>query len=204
MNHTKRGFNRVVLCLFGIVLLGVGGLLIAATTVPAVGEAWQQIGSDSREWVSNSEKSTVIADGPATWLGVGVVAALAVLIILLVVLAARAVRGRRRMLLHGTSAHNDLGRIAVTEGFAAEALLGALTSRDEILAAKVTANDIQGTPVLHVSVTPRQNTSPLHVARTVDQLVTNLATLTGVETAAFTSVHSGLRAALARDQQRVS
>jgi hypothetical protein len=58
--------------------------------------------------------------------------------------------------------------------------------------------------VLHVSVTPRQNSDPRDVVERVDRLVTNLATLTGEETQTFISVHSGLRARLAGDQRRLS
>ena len=78
-----------------------------------------------------------------------------------------------------------------------------LAQRDEILFSNVTANDIRKQPVMHVSVTPRQNTSPRHVAEDVDQLVTNLATMTGRDTPTFISIHSGFRARLANDQRRL-
>lgn len=85
-----------------------------------------------------------------------------------------------------------------------DALKNSLDQRDEILFSSVTANDIRKTPVMHVSVTPRQNTSPAQVVADVDQLVTNLAMLTGKNVQTYISVHSGLRAKLAHDQRRLS
>jgi len=58
--------------------------------------------------------------------------------------------------------------------------------------------------VLHVAVTPRQNTDPRMLADHVDRLLANLATLTGRETETYISIHTGLRARLAHDQRRLS
>ena len=98
---------------------------------------------------------------------------------------------------------NDEGRITVTDGFASEALKNALGERDEILSSRVSAGEVGKESVLHVAVTPRQNTSPRDVAEHVDTLVTNLAALTGQNLRAYISIHSGLRAKLARENTRV-
>ena len=58
--------------------------------------------------------------------------------------------------------------------------------------------------MLHVSVTPRQNTDPREVVDHIDRLLTNLATLTGRDTETYVSIHTGLRARLAHDQRRLS
>ncbi|MCI9859558.1 hypothetical protein MIBA_15255, partial [Microbacterium proteolyticum] len=71
------------------------------------------------------------------------------------------------------------------------------------LSSRVTAGEINRESVLHVAVTPRQNTSPRQVAEHVDTLVTNLGTLTGQNLRAYISIHTGLRAKLARDNTRV-
>nr|WP_315267132.1 hypothetical protein [Microbacterium lemovicicum] len=204
MNNTNRALNRIVLLILGVVLLVLGGGLATAAAVPAAGQVWDTTGQGLQQWTTQLWESSKIAGGQLTWLAVGVLAALLLLLIIAVVVISKGVRGRRRTTLRAIGAANSLGRITVTEGFASDALKTALSGYDEILSAKVTASDVAHEPVLHVSVTPRQNTSPLHVAETVDRLVTNLGTLTGQQLTTFISVHSGLRAKLAHDQRRLS
>ena len=204
MNNTNRAVNRTVLLILGLVLLAIGGGVVTAAAVPAAAQAWDTTGQGLQEWATQAWDSTQIAGSQLTWVAVGVLAALVLLVVLAIVLIARSVRGRRRTALRATGGANSLGRITVTEGFASDALKNALADRDEILSAKVTANDVKHEPVLHVSITPRQNTSPLQVAETVDRLVTSLASLTGQQLTTYISVHSGLRARLAQDQRRLS
>lgn len=55
-----------------------------------------------------------------------------------------------------------------------------------------------------MSVTPRQNTDPRALAEHVDTLVESLAKLTGQDVPTYISIHTGLRAKLAHDKQRLS
>lgn len=204
MNNTNRAVNRTVLLILGLVLIVIGGGVIAGAAVPAAAEAWTSVGSGAEDWAKQAWDATAIAGTSITGLALGVLAALALLVALLIVLIVRSIHGRRRASLRATGEESDLGRITVTEGFASDALKNALAERHEILSARVTANDIKHQPVLHVSVTPRQNTSPLHVAETVERLIGNLGTLTGQQLTSYISIHSGLRAKLAPDQRRLS
>ncbi|MDD7928742.1 hypothetical protein [Microbacterium thalli] len=204
MNNTNRAVNRTVLLLLGLVLIVVGGGIVAGAVWPAAADAWTSVGTGVEDWTKQAWDATAIAGTNLAWLAIGLLAALALLVVLLIVLIVRSIHGRRRTALRATGAESDLGRITITEGFAADALKNALADRDEILTARVTANDIKREPVLHVSVTPRQNTSPLHVAETVGRLVDNLGILTGQQLVAYISIHTGLRAKLAQDQRRLS
>lgn len=204
MNNTNRAVNRTVLLILGLVLLVIGAGVVTGAVWPVAADAWTDIGSGAEGWAKQAWDATVIAGTTLTWVAVGLLAALALVIVLLVVLIVRSIHGRRRTPLRATGAESDLGRITVGEGFASDALRNALDERDEILSARVTANDIKRQPVLHVSVTPRQNTSPLHVAETVERLVANLAVLTGQQLTTYISIHTGLRARLSHDQRRLS
>lgn len=204
MNATNRALNRIILLILGLVLLAIGAVLVAASAVPGVGESWRMSGEAVQAWASHAWEDTKIAGTQLSWLIIGMLAALLLLIVLLIVLIGRGVRGRRRSPLRATGSASELGRITLTDGFAADAIKNALSDRDEILTTKVTANDVKKRPVLHVGVTPRQNTSPLAVAHTLDTLVTNLETLTGQQVATYISVHSGIRARLAHDQRRLN
>ncbi|MGC0368330.1 hypothetical protein [Microbacterium sp. SLBN-111] len=194
MRNTNRALNRIVLFVVAAVLLAFGALVIAVAAVPGLADAWTGTADGIRGW----------ADGvgePA--FGIGVIAALAVIVLVLVLVAVGAVRGKHRVPLQSTGAESDAGRITITDGFAAAALKNSLDERDEILVSRIASNEVRKETVLHVSVTPRQNTSPRRIAEDVDTLVTNLATLTGQQFRTFVSVHSSLRAKLAHDQKRL-
>ena len=195
MRNTKRALNRILLFVVAVVLLGVGGVLIALVTLPGAPEVWAQSADRARSW----------AEGiGAPSLGIGAMAALAVVALLLILVAVSAVRGRHRVPLQSTSTESELGRITITDGFASAALKNSLDERDEILSSRVAANEVRTETVLHVSVTPRQNTSPRHIVEHVDTLVTNLATLTGRQFRTYISVHSSLRAKIAHDRGRLN
>lgn len=195
MRNTNRALNRALLFVVAIVLIALGGLLIAVAAVPGWVDVWTRTGDGIRQW----------ADGvgePA--FGIGVIAGLAVIAIVLVLIAVGAVRGKHRVPLQSTGAESETGRITITDGFASAALKNSLDGRDEILSSRIASNEVRKETVLHVSVTPRQNTSPRQIAEDVDTLVTNLATLTGQQFRTFISVHSSLRARLAHDQKRLN
>jgi len=194
MNATRRGLNRFLLFLVAVVLLGLAALALAVGLLPGGADTWTSVMGGFQGWLESLGRES------AGW---GAVAAIVVLVILLVLIASAAVRGRRHAPLQSTGSASDEGRITVTDGFASEALKNALGERDEILSSRITAGEVGKESVLHVAVTPRQNTSPREVAEHVDTLVTNLAAITGQNLRAYISIHSGLRARLARDNTRV-
>ena len=203
MNNTNRAPNRTLLLVIGLLLLGLGTLGVTIVTWPSAADVWAQAGEGSGSWMQQASETTRIAGSGVTWIAVGAVAAIIVVIALLV-LALVSVSGRRsKTVVRSTGSQNPLGRVTVTEGFVSDALTTSLSARDDILATHVTANDIRHEPVLHVAVTPRQNTDPRVLVDQIDQLLRNLSTLTGQETSAYVSVHAGLRARLAPDQRRL-
>ncbi|MGN7948706.1 hypothetical protein ACTJKH_08170 [Microbacterium sp. 22215] len=204
MNNTNRALNRTLLLIIGLLFLALGALGIAIMSWPTATDIWTSAGKDARSWLDQAIAATAIAGGSLSWIGIGAVAAILVVIVLLI-LALTSIAGRRsKTAFRSTGAENPLGRVTVTESFVSDAVKNSLATRDEILSAQVTANDIRNTPVLHVAVTPRQNTDPREVVDHIDRLLTNLATLTGRDTETYVSIHTGLRARLAHDQRRLS
>ena len=204
MNNTNRALNRILLLIIGLLFLALGAVGIAIMAWPTATDTWKTAGADADSWLDQAFASTQIAGSQATWLGIAAVAAIVVVIVLLI-LALTSVAGRRsKTVLRSSGAQNPLGRVTVTESFVSDAVKNSLADRDEILSAHVTANDIRRQPVLHVAVTPRQNTDPRVLVDHVDRLLDNLATLTGRDTDAYISLHTGLRARLAHDQRRLS
>ncbi|GGM42370.1 hypothetical protein [Microbacterium saperdae] len=204
MNNTNRALNRTLLLIIGLLFLGLGAIGIAIMSWPTATDTWKSAGTDAQSWLDQAFASTRIAGSQISWIAVGGVAAIVVIIVLLI-LALTSVAGHRsKTVLRSSGAQNPLGRVTVTESFVSDAVKNSLATRDEILSTQVTANDIRREPVLHVAVTPRQNTDPRVLIDHVDRLLANLATLTGRETETYISIHTGLRARLAQDQRRLS
>ncbi|MFF7291093.1 hypothetical protein ACFY9N_01035 [Microbacterium sp. NPDC008134] len=204
MNATNRALNRVLLLVIGLLLLALGAAGIAIASWPTAAEIWKEAGRNAESWFDQAGAATRIAGGAASWIGIGALAAVVVVIVLLILALGSVIGRRSKTAIRSSGAQNALGRVTVTESFVSDAVKNSLARRDEILSASVTANDIRREPVLHVSVTPRQNTDPRELVDHVDQLLTNLATLTGRDTAAYVSIHTGLRARLAHDRRRLS
>jgi len=203
VNTTNRALNRTLLLIIGLLFLGLGAVGIAIMSWPTATDVWTSAGKGARTWLDQTIAATVIAGGNLSWIGVGAVAAI-VLVVVLLILALTSVAGRRsKTVLRSSGAQNPLGRVTVTESFVSDAVKNSLATRDEILSSSVTANDIKSRPVLHVAVTPRQNTDPRELVEHIDRLLTNLAALTGRETETYVSIHTGLRARLAHDQRRL-
>jgi hypothetical protein len=204
VNNTNRALNRTLLLIIGLLFLGLGALGIAIMSWPTATDIWTSGGENARSWLDQAIAATAIAGGSQSWIGIGAVVAIVVVIVLLV-LALTSVAGRRsKTAFRSSGEQNPIGRVTVTESFVSDAVKNSLATRDEILSAQVTANDIRKTPVLHVSVTPRQNTDPRELVDHLDRLLANLATLTGRDTETYVSIHTGLRARLAHDQRRLS
>jgi hypothetical protein len=204
VNTTNRALNRTLLLIIGLLFLGLGAVGVAIMSWPTATDIWTSAGKDARSWLDQAIAATAIAGGSLSWIGIGAVAAILVVVVLLI-LALTSIAGRRsKTAFRSTGAQNPLGRVTVSESFVSDAVKNSLATRDEILSAHVTANDIRNTPVLHVSVTPRQNTDPRELVDHLDRLLANLATLTGRDTETYVSIHTGLRARLAHDQRRLS
>ncbi|MFS0792954.1 hypothetical protein [Microbacterium sp. 1P10AE] len=195
MRNTNRALNRIVLFVVALVVIALGGVLIVVAAVPGAAELWTQSADSVRGWAEGIGQPS---------LDIGAIAALAIVVIVLVLVAIGAVRGKHRVPLQSTGAESEAGRITVTDGFASAALKNSLDERDEILTSRIHSNEVRKETVLHVSVTPRQNTSPRQITEYVDTLVTNLGTLTGQQFRTYISVHSSLRARLAHDQKRLN
>ena len=204
MNSTNRGLNRTLLFLVGLVLLVVGAGAATAVLWPAFGQAWTTTVGGAIGWAQDTAGATAVYGGTTvSWLVVAVLAVLVLLIVLAIVVIAHLGGRRSRTVLRATGAQSPLGPVTVQESFAADAIKNSLAAHEEILSSSVSANEVQGQPVLHVSVTPRQNTSPRAVAELLGRLTGNLATLTGQDTPTYISIHTGLRARLAADARRL-
>lgn len=204
MNATNRGVNRAVLFVVGAVLLAAGGAAFAAIVWPSAADLWQTGMTNAQAWLRDTEANTRLHESTTvSWLAVAALAVLLAIVVVAVVIIARLGGGRSTTVTRAEAEGGTVGAVTISHSFAADALTDSLARHDEILASRVSAGRVQGEDVLHVSVTPRQNTSPVEVATLVTTLIDNLALLTGRESPAFVSIRSGVRSRLAADKSRV-
>lgn len=204
MNATNRAVNRLILGVVGLVLIAVGGGIVTAIAWPAAADMWREAMSNALGWLQEAHAATKIAEATTlSWLALAVLIVLALIVAIAVTVMARLGGGRTTAVTRVEAGEGAIGAVTIRHGFAADALTHSLAGYDELLTSRVNASRVRGEEVLHVSVTPRQNTSPAAVAGIVTQLVDNLAVLLGRETPTYVSIHSGVRARLAADQSRV-
>ncbi len=204
MNHVNRGLNRAILFIIGVVLLGAGALAATSVLVAPIGETWASVGAAAIEAAQSAQSNTEItASSAVTWLDVAVVAACAIVVLICVTVMVRMLTRRRRDRVRIAVREDELGRVVISDSFAADALQQSLAQRSEIVSAKISGGRYRGQEVLHVRVTPRSGVSPREVADTVTSLANNLATLTGSANLVYVSIHAGLRSRIAAPPARV-
>ncbi|MFL0565619.1 hypothetical protein ACH0CG_07655 [Microbacterium sp. 179-I 1D1 NHS] len=204
MNDTNRALNRTVLLIVGFVLLIGGGAAATAGAVPSVADVWTTAGKTVVDGLRSAGDATTIAGTTLSWAVIGATAVAIVIAGVLFASLTTLVSRRTRTVLRSSGSQTPLGRVTVTEGFAADAVKNSLARQDGVLSASVTAHEVKQEPVLHVSVTARQGADPRSLVDDVDRVMDGLAAVTGTETAAYISVHGGLRSRLATDAPRVS
>lgn len=204
MNNTKRWLNRAFLLIVGLVLLAAGAAAILIVLWRPAADAVTAFLASAQDVVTGWIQSTPIAGTETSWVEVGALAVLILVVLVIVIALLATIRGRTRGTMRASGARNELGRVTIAEPFISDALKHSLAARDDVLSSHVSMNEVRGTTVLHVAVTPRQNTDPRTLVDAVDVLVANLATLTGQTTPTFISVRSGLRQRFATDNRRLS
>ncbi len=204
MNATRRGINRSVLLVVGIVLIVGGAAAAAAALLPDIGSAWTTATESAAQWMRDASAATRLAEAsPVSWFAIAVLAVLLAVVVIAIVIIARLGGGRSRTVLREEAREGAQGAVTIGHGFAADALTGALATRSEILSSRVTSRRLRGVDVLHVKVTPRQHASPREIAEVVGRLAENLVLLTGRETPMLLSIRSGLRSRVAAGEPRV-
>ena len=204
MNDTNRALNRTVLMIVGVILLIGGGAAATAAALPAVGDVWTSSGKAAVDALRAAGDATAIPGTALSWAVIGAAVIAIVVAVVLFASLTTLVSRRSRTVLRSSGSQTPLGRVTITEGFAADAVKNSLAREGDVVAASVTAHTVRDEPVLHVSITARQGADPRRVVDHVDRLMDGLAAVTGADTAAYISIHGGLRSRFASDAARVS
>ncbi|MDR6200247.1 hypothetical protein QE374_002156 [Microbacterium sp. SORGH_AS428] len=204
MNTTRRGLNRALVLLVGLIALASGAMVVWASLSADAHRLWEQTLTMGAEAVDAAHAATLVGAGPVSWAGMGAVAGAVILIVLLLTPVALLAHRRSRTVLRSAEADAAPGRVVVREGFASDAVTASLARRADILSTRVVADDVRNAPVLHVAVTPHPQASPREIADHVATVGARLDTLLDRPTRTYISLHAGLRARLASDRRTLT
>lgn len=204
MNTTRRGLNRALVLLVGLIALASGAAAVWASLSADAHRMWAQALTMGADAVDAAHAATLVGAGPVSWAGMGAVAGAVILIVLLLTPVALLAHRRSRTVLRSAEADAAPGRVVVREGFASDAVTASLARRADILSTRVVADDVRNAPVLHVAVTPHPQASPREIADHVATVGARLDTLLDRPTRTYISLHAGLRARLASDRRTLT
>ncbi len=204
MNTTRRGLNRALVLVAGLIALAAGAAVVCASVWDEAHRMWEQTLTDAAGAADAAHAATLVGAGPMSWAGLGVIAIAVILIVLLLIPVALLSHRRSRTVLRSAETDATPGRVVIREGFASDAVTSSLARRADILSARVVADDVLHAPVLHVAVTPRPHASPREIADHVTAVGARLDALLERPTRTYISLHAGLRARLASDRRTLT
>lgn len=203
MNQTPRTLNRVVLAVFGLVLMAAGALVVALAVFEPVARWWQSATAEAGIRLGQLLADTTLPGQRASWLWLVAALGLVVLILLLLAWAAQQGRGRLGTLEVDYDGGGAPGVVSLGSAVAEQALKAALQERSDILHVAVGAYEYRGVPGLRLRVLPRPGVAPQAVAANVMELVEALDLVVGIDPPVVLSIGAGARARLVRADHRV-
>lgn len=190
MNATNRAANRLLLLVVGLLLVAAGGSAALLALVPAFARDWTRQLQALRSGVPDWAGRPVL--GSVGWLALGTAAVALVLLVVLIVFVVRQGRGHTGVVVERRA--GERGRTRVDLDVPRTLLTEHLSTRPDILAARVTAYAVRGTPTLKVSVRARRGASPAAVATTVTGALEALDAVLGEQLPALVQISGGFRA----------
>ncbi|UFS58268.1 hypothetical protein [Subtercola endophyticus] len=196
MNSTNRGANRLVIIVFGLVLMALGAAAILAATPTVVRDNWASGYASTRSTIVSWLQQTPL-NGPGTsWLWLIGLAALVVVGVLLVLFITRQGRGHTGLLYSQTP--SSAGQTLVDAAVAERALGDSLRDRPEFVTSNVSTYRVSRQPMLKISVTCRRGVSPRDAVAVVTGRLRAFDALFGQTTPALIQVSGGFRARTTR------
>lgn len=192
MNNTNRGMNRAFIFIIGLILVALGVVAIALTTVPAITDAWDSVAPQAERNVDGVLESTPLGVTGQSWLWIAVIAVCVILIALLAAFIFRQGHGQTARLV-SRRLSSDSGRVTVESAVAEQSLGAALAARPEFVASHVSTYEVKGQPVLKISATARRGVSPREIIGAIEPLVRSWDSLLGEEIPVLVSIGGGFR-----------
>jgi hypothetical protein len=201
MTSTPALLNRILIGIFGLILLAVGILLVALAAVPSVGPWWHAWSRAGWNGLNQAFADTRFPGRPESWLWIVMAIALLVLIGLMVAWIAQQGKGRSNLLAAEFDPGTVAGDVRIGGGVAEQALKHALAERPDLAAATVATYDVQGSPALKIRLQPRQGVAPHLLAAEVLALADALDQVVGKRTPVLMHIGAGARTRFSRAER---
>ncbi len=191
MNSTNRGANRLLIFVFGLVLLVLGAVATAAVLMPAIRDGWRTAAGQVNSQVSTWVQQTPLGDTGVSWITPASLAVLVIALIALIVFTVRQGGGRTGTAV--TEHAGESGTTIIDAAVAEQAIQDALAGRSEFVASWVSTYKVRRIPALKVSVTCRRGVSPKDAATIVEDTLRALDELLGRQLPALIQISGGFR-----------
>lgn len=209
MNGTPRTLNRLLIFVFGLLVLALGVLMVLLAAVPAIGNWWSDWAPTASLNAGRAFASTWIPGTRVSWIWLLAMALLVLVILCMIGWMALQGTGRRDLIAWSNpAAERGLpetgeapGRVAIAASAADQALRSALASRKDLLGTSVSAVEFEGKVALRVRVVARQGADPLQIAHEVERLVSGMDLLFGHPCPVLLHVASGARSRFSRAER---
>ncbi|MHA7271350.1 hypothetical protein [Arthrobacter sp. HLT1-20] len=203
MNGTRRGLNRTLLALLGLLLMAAAGLGIFAGTSRGFALSWTEAGMDVWARIQERLGAARIPGTDISWWTVAVFALLLLAAVLLVCWIASQGAGRSNQVAQRQSAAGDT---IVDTAVVGQVVKAALAENTQVLSTSVQSwktkggTGIGGTG-LKLSVQARKGASPAELAYDVEHLVKDIDALLGTQIPVLVRIKSGTRSKFARTER---
>lgn len=211
MNNTNRALNRVVLLLFGLVLVALGVAAAGAAVVPDLLDQWKSIAGTAQEGSADVVKATTIDGFGHSWILIVVPLLCLLLIVLLLVFIFRQGQGHSRALVthKGGTESTATGTVIPSPGagegtvvidgkVAEQAIQQALDGHPALVSSSVSTYLVGRTPALRITAQVRRGASPQVVRVFIDQTVAAWDDVLGREVPVLIQINGGLTTKTAR------
>lgn len=209
MNGTPRLLNRILILLFGLLVLAVGVLMLMLAAVPAVAEWWTEWAPSASLRAGRAFASTLIPGTNVSWLWLLAMALLVLIILGMIGWMALQGTGRRDLIAwsnrkaeQGVPETGEApGQVSIAASAADQALRAALALRKDLLSTSVAAVEFEGKVALRVRVVARQGADPQSITAEVERLVGGMDLLFGHPCPVLLHIASGPRARFSRAER---
>jgi hypothetical protein len=209
VNGTPRGLNRVLVLVFGLLVLSAGVLMVLLASVPAVARWWASWAPAASLEAGRLFATTVFPGTHVSWLWLLAMALLVVVILLMVWWMAQQGTGRQDLVAwssttatRGSAETGEApGRVTIAASAADQAIRSALAPRKDLLSTSVAAIEFEGRIALRVRVAARQGADPRAIAAEVERLVTSMDLVFGHACPVLLHIAAGPRARFSRAER---
>ncbi|WP_026821058.1 hypothetical protein [Arthrobacter castelli] len=201
MNGTPRTWNRVLLAIIGLILLGVGALAMALAMIPAVARWWY----DAAGWIQAQLhplfESTTLQGQRDSWLWIVLAFLTVLLVIAMIAWAANQGKGRSSDFAGDFGTDREGGRVLINGSVPEQAIKTALAERTDLVNSITATYRAKGISTLRIRLFPRSGVAPYTLAEDVTEVVLALDMAVGLDTPVLISMSAGARSRFFRAER---